>query len=197
MANVANREHVDMLLRDGVAVWNRWRVDNPNVQPDLSGADLSGVHLSGANLIGTDLSGANLSNANLYHARLYLANLRRADLSRVSLKAADLTDAYLVKANLTLCQTGGGGDGVNIAAGRLDLEDCDISSQSRHGVGIHNGAEPRVRRCRIHDNKKSGIYVFDQGQGLFEDCDIAANTYAGVAVRTSGTPSIKSDICLC
>jgi hypothetical protein len=41
---VANEKHVEM-LRSGVEVWNRWRDQNPEVIPDLSGADLRGADL--------------------------------------------------------------------------------------------------------------------------------------------------------
>ncbi len=56
------------LLKRGVAAWNEWRKQNPQVQPDLSGAvlaeadlkeiDLRRVNLSKADLSGTDLRGA-------------------------------------------------------------------------------------------------------------------------------------------
>jgi hypothetical protein len=36
---MANDEHV-ALLKQGVAAWNAWRRDNPDVRPDFSGADL-------------------------------------------------------------------------------------------------------------------------------------------------------------
>ena len=56
---MANSEHLD-LLKQGAEVWNRWRLDNEGIRPDLSGVDLSGADLSGVNLSRTDLSGANL-----------------------------------------------------------------------------------------------------------------------------------------
>ena len=60
-------------------------------------------------------------------------------------------------ANLTLRQAGGKGTfyGVNITQGRLDLEGCDISSQSLSCVAIHDGADPRLRRNKIHDGKQA------------------------------------------
>ncbi len=64
-------------------------------------------------------------------------------------------------ANLTLRQAGGKGTfyGVDITQGRLDLEGCDISSQSLSCVAIHDGADPRLRRNKIHDGKQAGVYV--------------------------------------
>ncbi len=95
-------------------------------------------------------------------------------------------------ANLTLRQTGGGNwYCVDIAQGRLDLEDCDISSQSNACVGIHNGADPRLRRNRIHDGKSVGVYVYENGQGVLEDNDIFANALAGVVIMEGSNPTLR------
>ncbi len=97
-------------------------------------------------------------------------------------------------ANLTLRQTGGEGTwyGVDIAAGRLELEDCDISSQSLSGVAIHDGAHPILRRNRIHDdNQSAGVLVYAQGQGLLEDNEIFANANSGVQIREGSAPTLR------
>ena len=39
-----NEEHVK-ILKQGVEAWNRWRVENPKIEPALSDADLSGANL--------------------------------------------------------------------------------------------------------------------------------------------------------
>lgn len=95
-------------------------------------------------------------------------------------------------ANLTLRQMGGGNwYGVDIAQGRLELDDCDITSRSLACVAIHGGADPRLRRNRIHDGKASGVFVYDNGLGTLEDNDIFANVYAGVSVKTGGNPLLR------
>jgi F-box protein 11 len=96
-------------------------------------------------------------------------------------------------ANLTLRQTGGEDQwyGVDITQGRLELEGCDISSQSLSCVAIRNGADPRLRRNRIHDGKTNGIMVSDDGLGALEDNDITANTTVGVAIRTGANPTLR------
>jgi uncharacterized protein YjbI with pentapeptide repeats len=81
---MANEEHLK-ILRHGVEVWNQWRKDNPEIEPDLSDAELPWMVLDNAYLRETDLNGANLSSA----------SLRRADII-----AADLTRAKLIGANL-------------------------------------------------------------------------------------------------
>ena len=95
-------------------------------------------------------------------------------------------------ANLTLRQTGGGDwFCVDIAQGRLDLEGCDLTSQSLSCVAIHGGADPRLRRNRIHSGRQAGVYVYDNGQGTLEDNEIFANANAGVDIATGGNPTLR------
>lgn len=111
---MANEEHLS-LLKQGRGTWNRWRIQNPSISPDLSMAELSefflfGINLSCSNLFGahlfkTNLLGANLKNADLRStdlrdAELIGANLTRANLSRANLSWANLSKAKLVEANL-------------------------------------------------------------------------------------------------
>jgi hypothetical protein len=92
---MANPEHLDLLKR-GTEVWNQWRQEHPNIQPDLSRADLKGLNLAHAFLNEANLMGADLREADLKEAVLFQAFLKEADLSK-----ADLKDAYLMVANLT------------------------------------------------------------------------------------------------
>ena len=59
------------------------------------------------------------------------------------------------------------------------------------GVAIRNGADPRLRRNHIHDNKKSGVVVSDNGLGMLEDNDITANIWPGVAIATGANPTLR------
>ena len=96
-------------------------------------------------------------------------------------------------ANLTLRQAEGNGDwyGVDISQGRLDLEGCDISSQSNACVAIRNGADPQLRRNKIHDGKHCGVYVLECGLGTLEDNDITGNILSGVQIETRGNPALR------
>jgi len=113
---MANPEHLAILGR-GVEEWNRWRVSNQEVKPDLSGAylsesslewaiaflgdplfenaDLRGVDFSRADLNHAVLKGANLKGANLRACHLIGANLRRADLRSANLKYAKVEPSQL------------------------------------------------------------------------------------------------------
>lgn len=94
-------------------------------------------------------------------------------------------------ANLTLRQVGGHGYGVDIAAGNLEMENCDVSSQGSACISIHGDANPHILHCSVHGGERNGIFVHDQGQGVIEDCDIIANAFAGVEVKTGGTPTVR------
>jgi F-box protein 11 len=95
-------------------------------------------------------------------------------------------------ANLTLRHTGGGEwGGVDIASGRLDLEDCDISSQDWACVAIHDGADPRLRRNSIHDGKAFGVFVYKNGQGTLENNEIFANAEDGVVISDGGNLTLR------
>lgn len=101
---MANEEQLE-ILRRGVKAWNRWRAQNPNIKPWLSGADLNGAWLhgwydGGVNLSEADLSSANLRTAELNFADLRGAQLMSADLYLAKLNFADLRGAFLASTNL-------------------------------------------------------------------------------------------------
>ena len=95
--------------------------------------------------------------------------------------------------NLTLRQAGGGKwFCVDIPEGRLDLEGCDISSESLACVLIGEGADPRLVGNRIHDGKQSGVFVLEGGLGTLEDNDIFGNGLAGIEIK-GGNPRIRGN----
>jgi parallel beta-helix repeat protein len=94
--------------------------------------------------------------------------------------------------NLTLRQAGGGKYyAVDIGQGRLVLEDCDITSQSLACVGVHGGADPQIRRNRIHDGKSAGVFVYDNGLGTIEDNDIFSNANTGMQIGEGSNPTVR------
>jgi hypothetical protein len=155
---MANDEHIAQ-LKKGVAAWNAWRKENPNIQPELNGAvlcganlinaDLSRAKLINANLLDADLGGANLINADLSYANLRDANLRAwadlsgANLAWASLAGANLTGADLTEANLSganLFKTDlseaklGGADFRNARLVDTDLTGADLTGCRVYGV---------------------------------------------------------------
>lgn len=94
--------------------------------------------------------------------------------------------------NLTLRQTGSTHwRCVMINQGRLELEECDITSQDVICVGVEGGAAPLIRRCIIHSSKRCGVYVSDNAKGTFEDNDIFGHSQFGVEIWTGADPVLR------
>lgn len=98
---MANSEHL-RILKEGVEVWNKWRQEHPEIQPDLTEADfrwiqrdLTGINCSNVNLSKANLEDVNASNANFRHACLSEAYLHKADFGEADLSDADLSNAVL------------------------------------------------------------------------------------------------------
>jgi hypothetical protein len=133
---MANEEHLK-ILKQGVKAWNKWREENPDIEPKLIKAELFDIHLSKADLSGADFSGAELggavlSEANLHGAKLSWAYLTMADLRNVDLIGANLSRSDFRKADL---------DGA-------DLERANLVETKLEGANISN--------CRIY-----GISAWD------------------------------------
>ncbi|MEM9217456.1 MAG: pentapeptide repeat-containing protein [Cyanobacteria bacterium P01_F01_bin.150] len=116
---MANPEHV-AFVKHGTESLNQWRIKNPNVKLDLSGADLSDVDLSFADLnfadlrhvdfsasilrdvtfIGADLRFTYLGTADLHAADLHAADVSFADFRYVNLKDADMRRSVLLAVSL-------------------------------------------------------------------------------------------------
>src|SRR6266571_924303 len=91
---MANQEHLD-ILRQGVKVWNQWRKENPDIDPDVSEADISCLQLGHADFLRANLSGANLSGANLSGAELGGVNLGNANLDGTNFAGAIMAGTAL------------------------------------------------------------------------------------------------------
>ncbi|PSN16168.1 hypothetical protein C7293_03880 [filamentous cyanobacterium CCT1] len=96
---MANKEHL-AILRQGLEVWNEWRIEHSRIIPDLSDTNLAGVNLSEFDLEDVDFSKTCLRKANLSNTDLTIAMLHHADLSNADLSGANLESARLLDANL-------------------------------------------------------------------------------------------------
>ncbi len=94
--DMATERHLK-ILEQGVDDWNDWRIQNPDISPDLSFSDLNG----------RTLSWANFSEANLTYANLTDANLTLADFGRAKLSGAYFTRAHLHRAIFDLADLSG------------------------------------------------------------------------------------------
>jgi len=181
---MANDEHVAM-LKQGVAAWNAWRDETPNIRPDLSGADLSETNLSGANLREAHLTRANLSGAHLSKADLREANLTQANLMR-----ANLTGTSLGGSSLGGVAVGGGGILVR-EGGSLTLLDTTVSNnQAPVGGGIAAHGPVTINRSAIYLNTANMPASYQPfGGGLLvenADATITNTTFSGNAASGNG-----------
>jgi uncharacterized protein YjbI with pentapeptide repeats len=96
---MANAEHLK-ILEGGVAVWNRWRQEHPQISPDLREASLIRANFRDANFFQADLTNADLRYADLVRANLFSADLSSANLVGAELSGASLDEATLCEANL-------------------------------------------------------------------------------------------------
>jgi len=95
--------------------------------------------------------------------------------------------------NFTLRQTSRGQrwSCVDITAGSIELDHCDLTSQAFCCLVVRGHADPTVRRNRIHDGRYAGILVHEHGRGTFEDNDIFANALSGILVKEGGDPTVR------
>jgi uncharacterized protein YjbI with pentapeptide repeats len=157
---MANPEHLQILMQ-GVYAWNKWREENSQILPDLSGINLYGVNLNkslpfpeanlrhanlrganlrGANLVRVHLSGADLSGAFLRLARLNQAELGQANLSKADLRRTDLRLAGFRRANLC---------GANLR--EADFGDTDLSGANLSGANLSKTffSGVNIRRAKL------------------------------------------------
>ncbi len=100
-----NQKHFE-IVKQGVDEWNKWREENPEIEPDLSDIDLSDMKLNNANLRDTDLRRSILRNtdfrgANLVRADLRAVNINKASFNLAKLREANFSEAYLRESDLS------------------------------------------------------------------------------------------------
>ncbi len=180
---MANQEHVE-ILKQGVGVWNQWRDEHPEIQPDFDEANLEGTHLSQADLSGanfrraylfrtfldeSNLYDANLQGADLHSARLIKANLSRAALHRAYLHGANLDEANLTGADLVLTDLSetslNGTDLSQSTMWSTRLADVDLSRVKGLDTVVHEGPST-IGLDTIYRSKGNIPEAFLQGAGI-------------------------------
>jgi hypothetical protein len=138
---MANEEHLK-ILRQGVEVWNQWRMNNLEITPDLSFANLMEANLSRVDLSKANLQRTCLSGANLREANLILADFSGADLQEAVLTLADLISTNFSEADLSYAVfTGANLYGANFYGASLietNLMGQDLSEENLKNVNFQN-----------------------------------------------------------
>jgi uncharacterized protein YjbI with pentapeptide repeats len=88
------------ILHQGATIWNEWRSNNPDVNPDLTGVNLNRFDFSYYNLARVNFDNANLTQARFHYAPLSEATFNGTNLAGVDLSRKNLAYTSLVRVNL-------------------------------------------------------------------------------------------------
>lgn len=167
---MADEAHLEIIGQGGLA-WNQWRLENPQIVPNLSrlnfsgnfsGIDFSEADLSGANFTGAkNLKEANLSDANLSDANLSGIDFSGAGLSGLDLTKADLSGSYLGEANL---------NEANLS--EADFSGADLGKVRLAGVILHGAKHLKKANFRAADFRKSDLSGADLREIDFSGLDL-------------------------
>lgn len=197
---MANRQQVDALVRD-VRSWNRRRIEQPDVRPDLrnadlsqanlsraylfratlDGADLSGADLSGADLSGADLSGADLSLTTMLDVQLFEADLSNANISESILSGANMTRTILSGADLT----GADLTGANLTG--ANLTDADLTGADLTGANLDRAD---LVRTELEDATLTSARVY--GASVWDVRGTPSHQH-DLVITPDGTPDVTVD----
>lgn len=97
---MANPEHLK-ILKQGVKVWNKWREENPEVKPDLSGVNLKSKKLSSINFASVDLRATVLNQAELRRSDFRSANLKETQFQFSQLSECIFYRAIIINSNFS------------------------------------------------------------------------------------------------
>jgi uncharacterized protein YjbI with pentapeptide repeats len=194
---MANEAHLAR-LKEGVTAWNRWRVANRNIKPDLAEADLSGAKLSVANLAKVDLFHADLSQADLFHANLSRANLSIANLaeanlcyaklSQVNLSHARLSAANLSRANLSKANL----SEADLAFVNLSVADLSQASLFRANLFGANLSWAKLRHVDLKEGLLNAAVLVETN---FERADLTGcSVYGSSTWNTNLVGAQQSDL---
>jgi uncharacterized protein YjbI with pentapeptide repeats len=202
---MANKQHLK-ILKQGVALWNAWRTEHPEITPDLnkaevgkarligvnfkaaklsgaelddadlSGADLESAYLYGAYLERVNLTGANLRNARLNSAELADADLRGAVLNGASLDTTTLTRALLHKADFSNAYLGGA-ILINAQMDEADLSDANLRNAKLQNASLRGAF---IHRATFNNSK---LYQADLSGALiygttFDETELTGTNFA-------------------
>ncbi len=141
---MANHKHVEILFQ-GVDAWNRWREQDADIIPNLSGSNLHKANLAHANLRQTDLRKTDLRQANLVEADLFKADLRNANLRGVNAISSDLKGANMSGAHL-----------ISMDLSRADLQGADMRGVRLDGSDLY---EANLKESNLSDANLSNAHL--------------------------------------
>lgn len=185
---MANPEHLD-LLDEGAAKWNRWREQEPELVPDLTGAKLSMADLAGFDLRSCRLTGAILRRADLGSSLLCEADLTGADLSFAYLGQADLGRGLMA------------GAAINTEPGTLlwlrvsDLSAATIVKADLSGAYLRGA---RLRHANLQKSRLESTFLFAADlrsaqlqEANLDGADLSVANLAGASLANSNLAAVN------
>jgi hypothetical protein len=97
---MANPKHLK-ILNQGVYAWNKWRVENPDVEPDLSGIILNCALLINVNFSGTFFLKSSIVCSELPYANFTGAFLKEVNFNETALAHASFNSSVLTWTNFS------------------------------------------------------------------------------------------------
>uniref|UniRef100_A0A7S0MDV2 Protein kinase domain-containing protein n=1 Tax=Cryptomonas curvata TaxID=233186 RepID=A0A7S0MDV2_9CRYP len=80
---------------------------------------------------------------------------------------------------------------VDVAAGRLQMQECEVTSACGVGVVVRDSARLEAKRCRVSRCGQNGLFFFGMAGALIDDCDIFENSFPGIGMDHSVDTVVK------
>jgi hypothetical protein len=177
---MASEEHLK-ILKEGIASWNKWRSENPDIRPNFFGAHFVEKELREANLSHSDLISANLHKAKLFGADLRKADLVRAWLTNAQLYSANLSESKLNGANFFQSDL----KGANLTY--ADLTGADFTAADLTGANLTGTT---LARTNFSDAQLVGATLENANLGGTILGNVALNGARGLDTCIHSRPSI-------
>ncbi|CAK8717096.1 hypothetical protein GMJAKD_06305 [Candidatus Electrothrix aarhusensis] len=173
---MANKEQLK-ILRQGVAAWNTWREEHPDVKIDLRGATLDGRDLSGANFREADISGTSFRKAMLARADFSksqagaVENLVDSSIVETDFSSSDLTYAIFDNSDVNFSKfTNASTVGTSWKKVEIMTKACDViiyhKNDPLHGKWILHQQSNLYENTILVDHNVRKLLVCGNGQGI-------------------------------
>jgi uncharacterized protein YjbI with pentapeptide repeats len=182
-----NKTQLRMILeasdRDDVTLWNNWRKNNPDVQPDLrhacfdecrlyginlDNAILTGASFDGAHLLKATFNGARLTNSSFNFVYAYGAEFKNAKCNNVAFERADLKETDFTSATLQKTEFRNADlekarmREVNLKGAQMEytiLKSADLSTSNMEEIDLDNSnlEESNLTEVRMYNADARGV----------------------------------------
>ncbi len=206
------------LLKKGVDYWNRWRVDNPDIEIMVSKISLRGeVQLFNKDILrdGIDFHGVSFINSDLYYARLYNANLQGAKFQfcqmegiklnhcnarNSSFESSSMRQAHLYASNFSRSRIIDvdfeRADINNVDLSEADLEYTTFNETDLHAVDCSRAVFGRTVLCGINLENVSGLETAQHSSPSYLSIDTIIESRGNIPeifLQGVGVPQIWVD----